>query len=231
MSIQGESFRLLALTESESLKNDFSQRIVNLKEVGKTLSASLSDEIQEGKKITEEPSKKAESTGIHVRYQGQDIQVSTVCLDERWGNLDSVDGIILVFNETEEGVERLQSMVKVLPPEFKQNTLILFKQSDGGVKLDMTLDERNLFRFQNTQKTIGDLLERMITIVQEKRRLISLPKVFLNLQRTEKHQIKKGLIEKPKMPVWKKEQYLKSFQKKREFSQKLFYFNYRYSSK
>ena len=51
------------------------------------------------------------------------------------------------------------------------------------------------------------------------------------MQSTEKNLIKKGLIEKVVMPIWKKEQFLKSFQKKREFSKKLFYFNYRYFGK
>ncbi len=220
MSIQRESLRLLALTETESLKEDFSSWVA---ELNKKISASPSDEIQEEKKIIgEEPEKKKveseEYPGIQMKYQGQDIQISTVCFAalDSIKNVSSVDGIILVFNEAKEGVEKLQNMmndvVKVLSPGFKQKILILFKQTDGGVNQDISIDERNLFRYQESEKTIENLLDRMITI-------------------TKKHEIKKGLIEKAIMPVWKKEQYLKSFQKKREFSQKLFYFNYRYFSR
>jgi len=231
-----KDFKLIALTESEALKNNLLKLLnpwVSSPSEGLDFSHQAEEEKHSLDILIEKPQEFAQIE-VQIQHQGKIIKPSIISLDsEKYiGEMLNADGILLVFNETEEGAVRLQDLLKILgksvPEKLRRNImLLLLKAKNEDWRLDVQkipsdvfIDERNVFRYSGTeddQKIISSLLDK---IVEE-------PKgYFLENTNTNKLRIKKGFLEKPVMAVWKKEEFLKSFQKRRQFSRKLFYFNY-----
>lgn len=239
-----KDFKLTALIESESLKNDL------IKLLNPWISSSSEDEnipldfSHQGQDI---PVKKSEDLVlettkdcIQIQHQGKIIHTLIAALDhEKYlGEISNANGILLVFNETEEGAKRLQDLLNVLgksiPEKLRQNIMLLLLKAKNeewrlntqNIQSDVSIDERNIFRYSSSENPLAnneEIISRLLDkIIEEKKEYL-----FEHMN-TNKLRIKRGFLEKPVMSVWKKEEFLKSFQKRRQFSRKLFYFNYNF---